>query len=223
MRFIEGYAKRFCIYARYTSEKFPKGKLFWYALPNWGSYETPEKDGKFITCFYDTFSSFYAGAAKFVSEENASKCLNKLTKENFEILWKTRDTDGYGMEHHGIKEEEFGIPHFEEYGIYEIGIMKGARGGVKFVNKIPYGMTPPFENEKYEESDNTYKAKVSGKGYLKGNGFTEKKEDADTFESKTEPTQRINQMKKDDRLNKNAKVTVITEGKEQFFDKLLEE
>ena len=34
---------------------------------------------------------------------------------------------------------------------------------------------------------------------------------ADTFESKTEPTQRINQMKKDGKLSKNAKLTIMKE------------
>lgn len=76
------------------------------------------------------------------------------------------------------------------------------------------------------EADETYKAKVQGK-WLKGNKLVKDKKDADTFESKTEPTQRINQMKKDGKLNKNAKQTIITESwkfesKEQLFDVLLE-
>ena len=62
-----------------------------------------------------------------------------------------------------------------------------------------------------QESDETYKAKVNGK-WLSGNKLVKDKKDADTFESKTEPTQRINQMKKDGKLNKNAKPTIITEG-----------
>lgn len=61
------------------------------------------------------------------------------------------------------------------------------------------------------ESDDTYKAKVNGK-WLKGNKLVKDKKDADTFESKTEPTQRINQMKKDGKLNKNAKPSVIKES-----------
>lgn len=61
------------------------------------------------------------------------------------------------------------------------------------------------------ESDNTYKAKVNGK-WLKGNKLVKDEKDADVFESKTEPTQRINQMKKDDRLNKNAKSTIMKEA-----------
>lgn len=64
---------------------------------------------------------------------------------------------------------------------------------------------------KLRESDDTYKAKVNGK-WLKGNSLVKDKKDADTFESKTEPTQRINQMKKDGKLDKNAKVTVLTES-----------
>lgn len=64
---------------------------------------------------------------------------------------------------------------------------------------------------KLRESDDTYKAKVNGK-WLKGNSLVKDKKDADTFESKTEPTQRINQMKKDGRLDKNAKTTILTES-----------
>lgn len=61
------------------------------------------------------------------------------------------------------------------------------------------------------EADDTYKAKVNGK-WLKGNKLVKDKKDADTFESKTEPTQRINQMKKDGKINKNAKSSVIKES-----------
>jgi hypothetical protein len=60
------------------------------------------------------------------------------------------------------------------------------------------------------EADDTYKAKVNGK-WLKGNKLVKDKKDADTFESKTEPTQRINQMKKDGKINKNAKPTIMKE------------
>lgn len=60
------------------------------------------------------------------------------------------------------------------------------------------------------EADDTYKAKVQGK-WLKGNKLVKDKKDADTFESKTEPTQRINQMKKDGKINKNAKPTIMKE------------
>lgn len=61
------------------------------------------------------------------------------------------------------------------------------------------------------EADDTYKAKVNSK-WLKGNKLVKDKKDADTFESKTEPTQRINQMKKDGKINKNTKPSVIKES-----------
>ena len=69
------------------------------------------------------------------------------------------------------------------------------------------------------EADKSYKAKVGGK-WLKGNGFTDKEKNADTFESKTEPTQRINQMKKDGKISKNAKVSTkeISESQKELFD-----
>lgn len=65
------------------------------------------------------------------------------------------------------------------------------------------------------ETDKSYKAKVAGK-WLKGNGLTEKEKDADTFESKTEPTQRINQMKKDGKISKNAKIST-----KEIFENIL--
>ncbi len=65
------------------------------------------------------------------------------------------------------------------------------------------------------ETDKSYKAKVAGK-WLKGNGLTEKEKDADTFESKTEPTQRINQMKKDGKISKNAKIST-----KEIFESIL--
>lgn len=60
----------------------------------------------------------------------------------------------------------------------------------------------------FQESDKTYKAKASGK-WLSGNKLVK---DADTFESKTEPTQRLNQMKKDGKLNKDVKIDVVEES-----------
>lgn len=61
-------------------------------------------------------------------------------------------------------------------------------------------------------SDKTYKAKVAGK-WLKANGkLVKNKKDADTFESKTEPTQIINQLKKDGKLPKNVKPQVLEES-----------
>lgn len=67
------------------------------------------------------------------------------------------------------------------------------------------------------EADKSYKAKVGGK-WLKGNSFTDKEKNADTFESKTEPTQRINQMKKDGKISKNAKVST-----KEIFESILKE
>lgn len=68
------------------------------------------------------------------------------------------------------------------------------------------------------ESDKTYKAKVGGK-WLSGKKLVKDEKDADTFESKTEPTQRINQMKKDGKVNKNAKATVLEEN--ELFESIL--
>lgn len=82
----------------------------------------------------------------------------------------------------------------------------------------------PF-NTTLNEADDTYKAKVQGK-WLKGNKLVKDKKDADTFESKTEPTQRINQMKKDGKLNKNTKSNIVKESinnKNQLFESLLQE
>lgn len=67
------------------------------------------------------------------------------------------------------------------------------------------------------ETDKSYKAKVAGK-WLKVDGLTEKEKDADTFESKTEPTQRINQMKKDGKISKNAKIST-----KEIFESVLNE
>lgn len=61
------------------------------------------------------------------------------------------------------------------------------------------------------ESDKTYKAKA-GKKWLKGDKFVKSKAAADSFESKTEPTQRLNQMKKDGKLDKDAKIDVVEES-----------
>lgn len=72
------------------------------------------------------------------------------------------------------------------------------------------------------EADDIYKAKVNGKR-LKGNKLVKDKKDADTFESKTEPTQHINQMKKDGKLNKNAKPNIVKESHIALFDDLLKE
>lgn len=55
--------------------------------------------------------------------------------------------------------------------------------------------------------DYKYKAKI-GDSYLKGNGFTTKASEADTFESETEPRQRINQMRKDGKHIPKGNVSV---------------
>lgn len=60
-------------------------------------------------------------------------------------------------------------------------------------------------------SDYTYKAKV-GQRWLRGNSLVDTEKDATTFESKTEPTQRINQMKKDGKISKSANVEIIEEN-----------
>lgn len=75
-----------------------------------------------------------------------------------------------------------------------------------------------FINKRYycdecfmSESDKTYKAKA-GKKWLKGNKLVKSKAAADSFESKTEPTQRLNQMKKDGKLDKDVNIDVVEES-----------
>lgn len=63
--------------------------------------------------------------------------------------------------------------------------------------------------------DYKYKAKV-GKKYLKGEALVDNAEDADEFESSTEPTQRLNQMKRDGKLSKRATIRIIKEDIEDF-------
>lgn len=65
-------------------------------------------------------------------------------------------------------------------------------------------------NSILNEADDSYIAKVGGL-YLQGKDLTSDPEEADVFESKTEPTQRINQMKKDGKIKKNKKITIIKE------------
>ena len=57
-------------------------------------------------------------------------------------------------------------------------------------------------------ADYTYKAKV-GQRWLRGNSLVDTEKDADTFESKTEPTQRLNQMKKDGKISKSANIEIV--------------
>lgn len=66
------------------------------------------------------------------------------------------------------------------------------------------------------EADDSYIAKVGGL-YLQGKDLTSDPEEADVFESKTEPTQRINQMKKDGKIKKNKKITIIKESKDAAY------
>lgn len=61
------------------------------------------------------------------------------------------------------------------------------------------------------ESDKAYKAKA-GKKWLKGDKLVKSKAAADSFESKTEPTQRLNQMKKDGKLDKDVNIDVVEES-----------
>lgn len=71
-------------------------------------------------------------------------------------------------------------------------------------------------NSILNEADHTYIAKVGGL-YLQGKDLTSDPEEADVFESKTEPTQRINQMKKDGKIKKNKKISIIKESKEAAY------
>lgn len=69
--------------------------------------------------------------------------------------------------------------------------------------------------------DKKYKANIGKNKWLKGNSFVDDEYDADTFESKTEPTQRINQMKKDGKISKNVNIS-ISEFEESLFESILE-
>lgn len=61
--------------------------------------------------------------------------------------------------------------------------------------------------KKLNEKDYSYKARIGSK-YLKGKTFTSNAEDADIFESETEPRQRINQLKKSKKFLPKGKVTL---------------
>lgn len=71
-------------------------------------------------------------------------------------------------------------------------------------------------------ADYTYKAKV-GQRWLRGNSLVDTEKDADTFESKTEPTQRINQMKKDGKISKGANVEIVKENGKLNYALILQE
>lgn len=80
--------------------------------------------------------------------------------------------------------------------------------------------------KKFNESDYIYKAKIGDKLYLQGNSqdgwdTTSDPDEAAIFESKTEPTQIINQMKKDGKISKNDKITVLSESISDFKGHLL--
>lgn len=80
--------------------------------------------------------------------------------------------------------------------------------------------------KKFNESDYIYKAKIGDKLYLQGNSqdgwdTTSDPDEAAIFESKTEPTQIINQMKKDGKIHKNDKITVLSESISDFKGHLL--
>jgi hypothetical protein len=68
-----------------------------------------------------------------------------------------------------------------------------------------------------------YIAKI-GNLYLQGKDTTSDIEEADIFESETEPRQRINQMKRDGKLNKKAKVTIkALESKNELYKNIFKE
>lgn len=71
-------------------------------------------------------------------------------------------------------------------------------------------------------SEYTYKAKV-GQRWLRGNSLVDTEKDADTFESKTEPTERINQMKQDGKISKSANVEIVEESSKIDYANILNE
>lgn len=69
----------------------------------------------------------------------------------------------------------------------------------------------PYEylsESKLQEMDFRYKAKVDKK-WLKGRSLTDKKEDATEFESESEPTQIINQLKRDGKIPQKATIKIV--------------
>lgn len=161
---------------------------------------------EYIDCLYNYIDDDYV---KLLDDEkqNARKWLDKVEKVIGSCVFSLKGNDlkgflikGYQM-CHLIKEAAVKTPD-EYYG--------GRRTDV-----MPYYIGESTMNKELfdsilNEADDTYKAKVNGK-WLKGNKLVKDKKDADTFESKTESTQRINQMKKDGKLNKNAKPTIMKE------------
>lgn len=162
---------------------------------------------EYMDCLYNYIDDDYV---KLLDDEkqNARKWLDKVEKVIGSCVFSLKGNDlkgflikGYQM-CHLIKEAAVKTPD-EYYG--------GRRTDV-----MPYYIGESTMNKELfdsilNEADDTYKAKVNGK-WLKGNKLVKDKKDADTFKSKTEPTQRINQMKKDGKINKNAKPSVIKES-----------
>ncbi len=71
-------------------------------------------------------------------------------------------------------------------------------------------------------ADYTYKAKV-GQRWLRGNSLVDTEKDADTFNSKIEPTQRVSQMKKDGKISKGANVEIVKENDKIDYANILNE
>lgn len=61
------------------------------------------------------------------------------------------------------------------------------------------------------ESDKTFEDEA-GKKWIKGDKLRKSKASADSFESETKPTRRLNQMKKDGKLDKDAKIDAVEES-----------
>lgn len=75
-----------------------------------------------------------------------------------------------------------------------------------------------------EGKDYKYKAKIGGL-YLQGKDFTSDPEEADIFESETEPRQKISQMKKDKKRMPKGKTVIekYEEFKKSIFKNILKE
>lgn len=65
-----------------------------------------------------------------------------------------------------------------------------------------------FDESRLQEMDFRYKAKVDDK-WLKGRSLTTHKADASEFETEQEPTQIINQLKRDGKIAQKAKIKII--------------
>ena len=161
----------------------------------------------YMDCLYNYID---VDCVKLLDDEkqNARKWLDKVEKVIGSCVYSLKGNDlkgflikGYQM-CHLIKEAATKTPD-EYYGGRRTDIMP------YYIGESTMNKEQLFDNI-LNEADDTYKAKVNGK-WLKGNKLVKDKKDADTFESKTEPTQRINQMKKDGKINKNSKPTIMKE------------